>query len=303
MPGTTFIQILQHQARSRPQGLAYRCGEQLWTFADVEQATNRIANALVALGVGAGDRVAALTKYHVDTLLLTLGAAKLGAVCMPVNWRLAPAEVQYIVEHGGARLMMADRAFLPLVNLPALPTIKQVVVTDGAHDELPGFRDWYAGASDQFQAVDAKPEDPMLQLYSSGTTGLPKGVVLSHAGLIFNCQLGEGVWKVDENAVVGNALPTFHIAGATMGLFPLYAGAVGASYPDFDPGAFIDAIGQHGITHTFVVPAMILFMLQSPKLKQGNFKTLKLMSYGGSPISDRVLTEAMAAFGCGFMQV
>jgi acyl-CoA synthetase (AMP-forming)/AMP-acid ligase II len=303
MPGTTFIQILQHQARSRPQGLAYRCGEQLWTFADVEQATNRIANALVALGVGAGDRVAALTKYHVDTLLLTLGAAKLGAVCMPVNWRLAPAEVQYIVEHGGARLMMADRAFLPLVNLPALPTIKQVVVTDGAHDELPGFRDWYAVASDQFQAVDAKPEDPMLQLYSSGTTGLPKGVVLSHAGLIFNCQLGEGVWKVDENAVVGNALPTFHIAGATMGLFPLYAGAVGASYPDFDPGAFIDAIGQHGITHTFVVPAMILFMLQSPKLKQGNFKTLKLMSYGGSPISDRVLTEAMAAFGCGFMQV
>ena len=193
MPGTTFIQILKHQATTRPQGLAFRCGEQLWTFADIDRDTNRVANALAALGVGASDRVAALTKYHVDTLLLTLGAAKLGAVCMPVNWRLAPAEVQYIVEHGGAKLMMADRAFLPLVNLPALPTIKQVVVTDGAHDGLPAWRDWFGAAADQFQAVDAQPEDPMLQLYSSGTTGLPKGVVLSHAGLIFNCQLGEGV--------------------------------------------------------------------------------------------------------------
>jgi acyl-CoA synthetase (AMP-forming)/AMP-acid ligase II len=88
-----------------------------------------------------------------------------------------------------------------------------------------------------------------------------------------------------------------------MALFSLYSGAAGSSYPDFDPGGFIDAIGTHGITHTFVVPAMILFMLQSPKLREGDYRTLQLMAYGGSPISDRVLTDAMAAFGCGFMQV
>ncbi len=303
MPGQTFIEIVQHQARTRPTALAYRCGDRCWTFADVEHDTNRIANSLAALGIGPGDRVATLTKFHVEATLLTLAATKLGAVCMPVNWRLAPAEVRYIVDNGGARLMLADRGFLPLVDRAGMPQLLQVVVTDGAQDGLPGFHDWYAAASDAMTPVAARPEDPMLQLYSSGTTGLPKGVVLSHAGLVFNCQLGVTVWQVGADSVVGNALPTFHIAGANMGLFSLYIGATGSSYPDFDPGGFIEAIGRHGITHTFLVPAMILFMLQSPKVKEGDYRTLKLISYGGSPISDRVLTDAMAAFGCGFMQV
>ena len=303
MPEQTFIEIVQHQARTKPQALAYRCGDRRWTYADIERDSNRIANALAAMGMGAGDRVAALTKFHVEALLLTLAAAKLGAVCMPVNWRLAPGEVRYIVDHGGAKLMMADRAFLSLVDRVGMPTLQQVVVTDGGHDGLPGFADWFAAAADTFTPVAAKPEDPMLQLYSSGTTGLPKGVVLSHAGLAYNCRQGVEVWGVTETSVVGNALPTFHIAGANMALFALYSGATGASYPDFDPAAYIDAIGAHGITHTFVVPAMILFMLQSPRVRQGDFRTLQLMAYGGSPISDRVLTDAMAVFGCGLMQV
>ena len=303
MPEQTFIEIVQHQARVKPQALAYRCGDRRWTYADIERDTNRIANTLAAMGIVAGDRVAALTKFHVESLLLTVAAAKLGAVCMPVNWRLAPGEVRYIVDHGGAKLMMADRGFLSLVDRAGMPTLQQVVVTDGAHDGLPGFHDWFAAGADHFDPVAAQPEDPMLQLYSSGTTGLPKGVVLSHAGLAYNCRLGVEVWKVDEHSVIGNALPTFHIAGANMALFALYSGATGSSYPDFDPGAYIDAIGAHGITHTFVVPAMILFMLQSPKARQGDYHTLKLMAYGGSPISDRVLTDAMDVFGCGFMQV
>ena len=102
MTGQTFIDIVQQQARARPTALAYRCGDRRWTFADVERDTNRIANTLAAMGLGRGDRVAALTKFHVEAVLLTLAAAKLGAVCMPVNWRLAPAEVRYIVDHGGA---------------------------------------------------------------------------------------------------------------------------------------------------------------------------------------------------------
>ena len=265
MPEPTFIEIVQQQARNKPQALAYRCGERRWTFADIEHDSNRIANTLAALGIVAGDRVAALTKFHVPALLLTLAAAKLGAVCMPVNWRLAPGEVRYIVDHGGAKLMLADRGFLPLVDRAGMPSLQQVVVTDGAHEGLPGFDAWFAGGAASFNAVAARPEDPLLQLYSSGTTGLPKGVVLSHAGLAYNCRLGVEVWGVTEASVIGNALPTFHIAGANMALFALYSGATGACYPDFDPAAYIAAIGQHGISHTFVVPAMICSCCSRPR--------------------------------------
>ena len=218
MADPTFIDILQQQARNRPQALAYRCGERRWTFADVERDTNRLANALVALGVGAGDRVAALTKFHVEALLLTLAAAKLGAVFMPVNWRLAPAELRYIVDHGGAKLMLADRGFLPLVDRAGMPSLQQVLVTEGTHDGLPGFNDWFAAASDVFAAVAAKPADALLQLYSSGTTGLPKGVVLSHAGLIFNCQLGFRT-KFDQVATIYNpSIVNIKLKEALLGL-------------------------------------------------------------------------------------
>ena len=105
-------------------------------------------------------------------LLLTLAAAQVGAVCMPVNWRLAPSEVRYIVDHGGARLMVADRAFLPLVDRAGMPALQQVLVTDGACDGLPGLHDWADSAPDDFAPAAVRPEDPLLQLYSSGTTGL-----------------------------------------------------------------------------------------------------------------------------------
>ena len=300
---TTFTALVQQRARQQPDATAYRCGERRWRYADVDRDSDRIANALRAAGVGPGDRVAALTKHHVECTLLVLAAAKIGAVAMPVNWRLAPAEVTWILDNGGARFLMADAAFLGLADRSQLPALATVACTDGPHAGLPGFADWHAGASDQLVPVDARGEDPMLQLYSSGTTGLPKGVVLSHAGLLFNCSLGCAVWHVGAEAVVGNPLPTFHIAGTNMALFPLYAGCSGISFPDFDPAGFIDAIGRHGITHAFLVPAMILFMLQAPNAKDGNYRSLQLISYGGSPISDRVLTDAMATFGCGFLQV
>lgn len=303
MSDLTFLDTIGRQARERPDAVAFRIGEQRVTFAEFDRATNRLGNALLAMGIRRGDRVAALTRFHHECSLLTFAAAKIGAVCMPVNWRLTPDEVTYIVDNGGARFMMADDAFLALCDQTRLPSLERLVRTEGPAGDTAGFQQWYASAPDRLTPVPAQPEDPMLQLYSSGTTGLPKGVVLTHGGLIYNAQVGASVWRVDERSVIANALPTFHIAGVNMTLFPLYTGAVCSSYPEFEPAAFIEAIGRHGITHLFIVPAMMLFMLQSPGVRGGDYRHLQLMAYGGSPISDRVLTDAMAVFGCGFMQV
>ncbi|KQP04219.1 hypothetical protein ASF45_12655 [Pseudorhodoferax sp. Leaf265] len=299
----TLVDGLARQLATRPQATAYRCGERRLTFADVERETNRLANALAATGVGRGSRVAVLTKHHIECLLVTLAACKLGAVCMPVNWRLTGAEAAYIVNHGEASFLMADAEFLPTVQAAELPGITTLVSTLGGSGAVPGLADWYAGFDAHCTPVAVDAQDAALQLYSSGTTGLPKGVVLSHAGLLSTSRVVARDWNFDARHVLGNPLPVFHVAGMTMLLLTLYTGGQTASYPDFDPKAYLAAFAAHGITHTFVVPAMLLFMLQVPDAKDLPKPALQLIAYGGSPISETVLQQAFEVFGCDFLQV
>ena len=301
----TLLDALVRQVGDRPDAPAYRSGDRLLNFRDVDHASSQIAHALVALGVGQGDRVACLTKHHIDCLLLTLAACKIGAVCMPVNWRLSRAEAAFIINHGEARLLLIDEAFIgtTIEDEAALPDVRQIVCTERASAGFPSFGQWYGPYPTDFLAIPSEPEDSALQLYSSGTTGLPKGVVLSHANLLSTSRSVSRDWGFTETSVQGNPLPTFHVAGMVMLFYTLYTGGFTCAYSEFDPAGFIDSIGKHGITHTFVVPAMLLFMLQSPAAAKGDYRTLKLIAYGGSPISEHVLREAMAVFGCDFGQI
>ncbi|MEJ8849200.1 long-chain-fatty-acid--CoA ligase [Variovorax rhizosphaerae] len=304
MEDLTLVQSLQRQAAIRPDAPAYRNGERWLTFRDVDIHTNRIANALAAMGVGRGSRVAVLTKQHIECILLTLAACKLGAVCMPVNWRLAPHEVEYIVNNGEAPFLMADAAFMPTVQQAArLPLVRQLVCTEAPQGDVPSFVQWYADASPNLTPVELDTHDAALQLYSSGTTGLPKGIVLSHAGLLSTSRVVEREWKFEQSSILGNPLPVFHVAGMTMLLMPLQNGGLTTVFADFDPVQYLKAFSAHGITHSFVVPAMLLFMLQVPGAKANDYSGVKLIAYGGSPISETTLKQAVDLFGCDFLQV
>ena len=289
MQDQTLIDSLKRQLAERPDAIAFRAGERRLSYREVEAHTNRLANALAAAGVQRDTRVAVLTKQHIECILVTLAACKLGAVCMPVNWRLAAPEIEYIVNNGEAVFLMADAEFLPVVAKADLPGVKTLVCTGVATGDVRSLADWYGGASAAFTPVAADTHDAALQLYSSGTTGLPKGIVLSHAGLLSTSRVVSKEWKFDHRHVLGNPLPVFHVAGMTMLLLTLYTGGQTSAYAEFDPKAYLQAFAQHGITHTFVVPAMILFMLQVPDAKSHDFGTLQLMAYGGSPVSETVL--------------
>jgi len=303
----TLIDSLKRQLSERPDMPAYRWGALTLSYADLEKETNRIANALVRRGVEREDRVACLTKHHVPCILLTLAACKLGAVCMPVNWRLAPTEAEYIIGHGEAKLLLVDEAFAA-PYLPGSPGVRlpqgcEVLCTERALAPVPSFKEWYGGESAEFNPVAAGPDDSALQLYSSGTTGLPKGVVLTHRGLLSTCRVVSTDWRFGSENVLGNPLPTFHVAGMTMLLLTLYTGGLTIAHSDFDPAAFIGSIGEHRVTHAFLVPAMILFMLQSPVADQGDYSSLEVIAYGGSPIAESLLQQAMRTFKCDFVQV
>jgi len=301
----TLIDAVRGQARAKPDALAYWTPTRRWSFAQLEEAANRAAQGLRALGVGEGERVACLTKHTAECVVLTLAACKIGAVCMPVNWRLAPPEIEYIVNHGQARLMVADAAFLEAMRAVRAPGLKTTFATEKSIGEVQGFDEWLGG----FDAIDPDRvpamRDTALQLYSSGTTGLPKGVELSHENLsVFvygpvSAAIGYG----GAPDVMLNVLPTYHIAGVGIGLLTACKGGPSVLYPDFDPAKVIDAIGEHRITHAFLVPAMIQFLLQVPGVETRDYSSLKAISYGASPISEQVLIGAMRTFKCNFLQV
>jgi len=291
MPETVLDAVRRH-ARKRGGELAYRTPARNWSFAQVDDASNRVAQGLKSLGVGAGDRVACLTKQTVECAVLVLAANKIGAVCMPVNWRLAAPEIEYILNNGQAKLMMADAAFVS-----ASGKVRTFVTEE--------FSSWYGEfpASDPGHRPDAG--ETALQLYSSGTTGLPKGVELTHRNLMVGMveAVPDAFGYNGPPDVMLNVLPTYHIAGIGIALLTASKGGMSVLYPDFDPAKAIAAIAEHRITHSFMVPAMIQFMLQVPGAGAADYSSLKAISYGASPISEKVLIDAMRTFKCSFVQV
>jgi len=306
MHDLTLLDTVQRHCDDRPDSTAFRGGDSIVTFANFDLISNQIANALMALGVGHNDRIACLTRNHTTCVLLIFAACKIGAVCAPVNWRLAPSEVNYVLNHSEAKVLIVDEAFIGqfVTNDAApMPHVRCIICTERAFHESVSFEQWYGAQSIRFNAVAATAEDPALQLYSSGTTGLPKGVVLAHRSLISAARTVSKQLQFDDGCVLSNLLPTFHISGILMLLVSFYTGGKTHSYREFDPKAFIESISRDGVTHAVLVPAMILFVLQSPAAADGDFRTLKLVTYGGAPISEHLLEDAMRVFGCDFLQI
>ena len=302
MAHINFNRAIQKLAHEMPAHIAFRAPRRIWTYAEVEQEANRIANGFTSLGIGPGHRVACLTKHLAECTILVLAANKIGAVCMPVNWRLAGREVEYIVTHGEAQFMMADPEFLPLLRDLALPGLRKTVATVAA-DGVDQLAQWSAAFPDSERGYCGRLGDAALQLYSSGTTGLPKGVELSHRNLLGVCRtIAADFGYAAGNDVTFNAAPTFHIGGLGMAFVALYAGSTTVAYPDFDPQRVLAAFGEHRITHTFMVPAMIRLLLQTSGVEHADFSTLRVMGYGASPIGEQVLVDALRVFKCRFVQ-
>src|SRR5258706_8507058 len=161
----TVLDSVRRHARERGADLVYWTPARTWSFAQLDDASSRIAQGLKNLGIGAGDRVACLTKRTADCVALVLAANKIGAVCMPVNWRLAPPEIDYILANGQARLMMADAAF-PYVKIKSFMTEE--------------FSSWYGGVGPKSTACPPRPQLTPPPLLFSLPTPPPEGAGYTH---------------------------------------------------------------------------------------------------------------------------
>jgi len=294
------------QAAKRGDKIALRFEGRTTTYGEFERRCNQVANALIAEGLPPQSRIALIAKNSDHFYELLFGAAKANCVLVPVNWRLAPPEISYIINDAQARLLLVGGEFADLTedHTTELPTVAKIIGMDEAHGAWPAFTDWRDAQGDSDPHITFRPDDTVVQMYTSGTTGHPKGTELTHANLLASTVGGTdgiGAWSAADISQV--VMPQFHIAGTMWGIIGLYAGAEGVVMRDVVPAAILESIQRDRITKAFMVPAVILFLLQQPTCKDTDFSSLELIVYGASPMPMDLLRNAIKTLGCGFAQV
>jgi long-chain acyl-CoA synthetase len=307
----TTAGFLRFWAAARPDHPALRWGEgsQL-TYGELDERSSRVARALAASGVRPGERVAFLDKNSPEQVEIFFGAAKLGAVPCPVNFRLAPPEVATVVADSEAPIFFVGQEFAAGVDKVSdqLPGVA-VVVIGGAerHGEAGAagraeYASWRDGQPAEDPGHSAEPADVAYQLYSSGTTGRPKGVQLTQANLCAGVGLYPAVMGLGSDSVSLVAMPLYHIGGGGWALAGFAQGATNVLVRDLVPTALVDLIVAERISHAFLVPAVLQFMLAVPGVADRDFSALRAILYGASPISETVLAASIRTFGCSFVQ-
>jgi len=275
------------------------------TYRQLDSAANRVAQALIAEGVRPGVRVAHLDKSSDLYFELLFGVAKANAVMVSVNWRLAPPEILHIVKDAEAEILFVGEEFFPVIDKirDQLPYVRRIVALSGSHPGWEPFAAWRDRHPDIDPHLPAKPSDTAVQFYTSGTTGLPKGAELTNANFAYMFRVWTQSWQMKPGTNTIVCLPMFHIGGAGWGMVGLYAGAVNHVVREFVPAQILDIIQSARIEVILLVPAMNLFLVQAPQIRETDLSSLKLIVYGAAPIPAELLKQAMAVFGCGFQQV
>src|SRR3984957_959413 len=301
--------MVRMRAKNRGDAIAFEFEGRQTSFSEFDIKTNRVANALQALGVKAGERIAYLGKNSDIYFELLLGAIKANVVMAPVNWRLAGPEIAFIVEDCKAPVLFVGPEFVEQVGKiqAQLPSVRSFIATEGGAPGWPDYAAWRDAQRGDDPKVDISPRAIAIQLYTSGTTGKPKGAMLSHANFLNLVQAAKderpdwNKWTEDDVSLV--AMPIFHIGGPGRGMLGLYQGAKGGIARGFDPTKILDFFEQSGITKLLGVTAALQFLLMQPRALEVDFSRLKYILYGASPIPAALLKECIEVFGCGFVQV
>lgn len=281
----TLFHSMSRAALVRPQGIATVEGDIQRTWRETEQRVVRIAAGLSRLGVSAGDRVAILAANSTGYYETLYALFALGAVAVPLNTRLAAPELAFQLADAGAAILVADGMALLMLDELHAAGATTLVSLDPAKP-LPGAQadlEQLATCSAPIELPDIPSAALAAIFYTGGTTGLPKGVMHSHASLFATAANLIMQLQLDEDCVVLHSAPMFHLADFATFVVTMLAGRH-VIIPTLDDVTILDAIERHGVTHSFTVPAVIDRIARSPDLGGRNLSSLKVLGYGGAPM-------------------
>lgn len=303
-----YHQPILYHADRRPKNIAITAHDYTWNYQSLVNAGHAVARFLLRENVQQGERIGILGLNSAAHGAIMIGASLIGAVAVPVNFRLAPAELAFIFDDSNIRLLFAtdDMLFESIDATVAIRELPTAIVSNRATDphSLTTILEDTTGDKVTTQCWDE--DAPVLQLYTSGTTGKPKGAELTHrnmASLVTMMSLTNDGQYTSKNVDLIVA-PLFHIGGSGVLFIVMATGGHAVTRPSFDPVETVEIIQREKINTAFFVPAMIQAMVKLvPNIEQYDLSSMKHIAYGAAPISASLLEEALGVFKCDFSQV
>ncbi|MQA15546.1 MAG: AMP-binding protein [Pseudonocardiaceae bacterium] len=273
------------------------------SFAETNTRVNRLASALRARGIGKGDRVAILATDSGSYAEVLLCCMKLGATYVPLNNRLSDSEVLTLLRRAAPKALFVSSRYTATARSlsPQVDSLDLVCCFDGEHDRLPGYDAVLETGADIEPDVHVEDDDVLGLAFTSGTTGLPKGVLQPQRmvkSLIVNMSID---YEIVPDEFRYTASPIFHIAGQGMIFMHVWRGFPSLILPQFSTDEVLRWMHSDRLTGCFLVPTMISSLLDHPDVAAGSYASLRSIIYGGSPMSPALLQRAMARFDCGFI--
>jgi long-chain acyl-CoA synthetase len=280
--------VIRRQANRRPAAVALRHGDRELSYGQLDARSNRLAQALLACDAGRGARVAYLGRAAPEVIELLFAASKIGAVIVPLNWRLSPRELAQVLADAQAPLLIADADYAEVASGLVGKTIQLRVVPAT-------YEPWLAAHEPVDPGGRGEPRDVIVQMYTSGTTGTPKGVLTTHRN-IAAAGATSARWGFDEDTISLTPLPLFHIGGIGWAYCGLWHGATTILVSDFQPEQVLETLERRRVTNPIFVPTMLQMLTAVPGAADRDYSALRSIVYGASPITTTALKAALRTF-------
>lgn len=302
----TLSESLSQTAAAQPARPALRLGEKTLSYGELDALVTALAANLVNYGIQPGDRIALLFPNCPQFVIAYYAINRAGAIANPLNCLLGPAEVVTILRDSGARLLLAHEALAPLAQAAQaqLPGLEQVILSGTpAEAPSPGFEGWLRPPPNAVALPESRPEDIAVLVYTSGTTGVPKGAMLTHRNLLANALACRDTIQVGPEDCFATVLPLFHSFGATVCMIlPILLGACSLHIPRFQAAALLDILRTSGATVFPAVPSMLALLLKVKDRSEDRLPALRLAVSGGAPLPLGVLQGFEARFGVPLLE-